>query len=130
MKWVRSALQGLTAPSESIRDLHEAKELIEVASVDDFIGMLLSFPLSPDPETVETISDAVYANSKTLDGRRFAEQFVQKRKADVTSGTAAAKPSKAIPPPAKTAAEALKSRPQLEASGPSFKVIQKKKPRK
>jgi PERQ amino acid-rich with GYF domain-containing protein len=31
------------------------------------------------PET-EIISDSVYANSQTLDGRRFAEEFIRRRK--------------------------------------------------
>lgn len=31
------------------------------------------------PET-EIISDSVYANSSTLDGRRFAEEFIRRRK--------------------------------------------------
>lgn len=44
--------------------------------------MLLSFPLNPDPIVMEIISDSVYANSSTLDGRRFAQEFVAKRKAD------------------------------------------------
>lgn len=44
--------------------------------------MLLTFPLNPDPIVMEIISDSVYANSSTLDGRRFAQEFVAKRKAD------------------------------------------------
>jgi PERQ amino acid-rich with GYF domain-containing protein len=44
--------------------------------------MLLSFPLDPPPSVIEIISDSVYANSGTLDGRRFASEFVAKRKAD------------------------------------------------
>jgi len=44
--------------------------------------MLLSFPLDPPPSVIEIISDSVYANSATLDGRRFAAEFVAKRKAD------------------------------------------------
>lgn len=44
--------------------------------------MLLSFPLNPDPTVMEIISDSIYANSATLDGRRFAQEFCTKRKAD------------------------------------------------
>lgn len=44
--------------------------------------MLLDFPLDPDQSTMEIISDSVYANSSVLDGRRFASDFVQRRKAD------------------------------------------------
>lgn len=43
--------------------------------VDDFVQQLLLLP----PET-EIISDSVYANSQTLDGRRFAEEFIRRRK--------------------------------------------------
>ena len=31
------------------------------------------------PAEVEVISDSVYANSQTLDGRRFAEEYVRRR---------------------------------------------------
>lgn len=50
---------------------------------DDFIEMLLSFPLDPSPDVIEIIAESVYANSSTLDGRRFAADFVAKRKMDV-----------------------------------------------
>lgn len=43
--------------------------------VDNFVQDLLQLP----PE-VEIISDSVYASSQTLDGRRFAEEFVRRRK--------------------------------------------------
>lgn len=32
------------------------------------------------PAEAEIISDSVYANSQTLDGRRFAEEFIRRRK--------------------------------------------------
>lgn len=44
--------------------------------------MLLSFPLDPPPATVEIIQDSIYASSPTLDGRRFADEFIKRRKAD------------------------------------------------
>jgi PERQ amino acid-rich with GYF domain-containing protein len=43
--------------------------------VDDFVQSLLLLP-----SEMEIISDSVYANSQTLDGRRFAEEFVRRRK--------------------------------------------------
>jgi PERQ amino acid-rich with GYF domain-containing protein len=43
--------------------------------VDDFVQSLLLLP-----SETEIISDSVYANSQTLDGRRFAEEFVRRRK--------------------------------------------------
>lgn len=44
-------------------------------TVDSFVQDLLQLP----PE-IEIISDSVYASSQTLDGRRFAEEFVRRRK--------------------------------------------------
>ena len=42
--------------------------------------MLLSF--SPESkDTQEIVSDIVYANSATLDGRRFAAEYIKRRKA-------------------------------------------------
>ncbi|WFC97976.1 hypothetical protein MYAM1_000696 [Malassezia yamatoensis] len=52
------------------------------ANIDEFLDMLLSFPLNPTPDVEEIIAEAVYANSKTLDGRRFATDFVSRRKKD------------------------------------------------
>lgn len=88
--------------------------------------MLLSFPLDPDPSTVEIISDLIYASSTTLDGRRFASEFVSKRKADVTSrpkGASTSGTAKAI-----SIADVVKTQPkpaQNEWGG--FKVVNKKK---
>ncbi|KAJ5168492.1 uncharacterized protein N7482_004086 [Penicillium canariense] len=44
-------------------------------NVDDFVQQLLFLPAE-----AEIISDSVYANSQTLDGRRFAEEFIRRRK--------------------------------------------------
>ncbi|KAL8672849.1 MAG: hypothetical protein Q9168_002725 [Polycauliona sp. 1 TL-2023] len=43
--------------------------------VDDFCTQLLFLP----PET-DIISDSIYSSSQTLDGRRFAEEFIRRRK--------------------------------------------------
>lgn len=43
--------------------------------MDDFVQQLLFLPTE-----AEIISDSVYANSQTLDGRRFAEEFIRRRK--------------------------------------------------
>jgi PERQ amino acid-rich with GYF domain-containing protein len=56
--------------------------------VEEFMQMLLSFPLDPSPAVIEIISDSIYANSSTLDGRRFAAEFCQKRKADAAAARA------------------------------------------
>jgi PERQ amino acid-rich with GYF domain-containing protein len=59
--------------------------LIARLLVEEFMQMLLSFPLDPSPTVIEIISDSVYANSSTLDGRRFAAEFCQKRKLDAAA---------------------------------------------
>ena len=88
--------------------------------------MLLTFPLDPDPTTIEIISDLIYASSTTLDGRRFASEFVARRKADVTSrpkGASAAGAAKQL-----SIADVVKTQPkpaQNEWGG--FKVVNKKK---
>lgn len=53
--------------------------------VDDFIEMLLTFPLDPAPDMVDIIAESVYTNSSTLDGKRFAADFVGKRKLDAAN---------------------------------------------
>jgi PERQ amino acid-rich with GYF domain-containing protein len=96
--------------------------------------MLLSFPLDPDPSTVELISDLVYANSTTLDGRRFASEYIAKRKSDATSarsGTRSATTTIAKTPAAPTSmAEIARQQPKTQAAGNEwggFKVVNKKK---
>jgi PERQ amino acid-rich with GYF domain-containing protein len=47
-------------------------------AVDEFVGLLSAFPAE-----TSIIADSVYANSKTLDGNRFAEEYLRKcRSAD------------------------------------------------
>ncbi|KAF9956161.1 hypothetical protein BGZ72_002987 [Mortierella alpina] len=65
LRWCRQALKGL-----------------QNVVLEDFIQMLLSFPLNPDPMTVEIIQDSIYANSQSLNGRQFADEFIKRRKAD------------------------------------------------
>ncbi|KAF8759050.1 GYF domain [Rhizoctonia solani] len=68
LKWLKESLKGLNG-----------------INVEEFMQMLLSFPLDPSPAVIEIISDSIYANSSTLDGRRFAAEFCQKRKADAAA---------------------------------------------
>ena len=89
--------------------------------------MLLSFPLDPDASTVEIISDLIYANSTTLDGRRFAAEFVSRRKADATARSKAGAGSgagKVI-----SIADVVKAqpKPQAQSEWGGFKVVNKKK---
>lgn len=43
--------------------------------MDDFVRNLLQLP----PES-DILSEAIYGNSQTLDGHRFAEEFIRRRK--------------------------------------------------
>jgi PERQ amino acid-rich with GYF domain-containing protein len=99
--------------------------------VDEFITMLLSFPVNADAGTLEIISDMVYANSPTLDGRRFAETFSLKRKADAGVSVKGRQPSVPPAPPivVKSAADAVRSMPKKEESF-NFKIVQSKKQKK
>ena len=84
--------------------------------------MLLSFPLDPDPSTLELISDLIYANSTTLDGRRFASEFVSKRKVDAKSGAASAS-AKPL-----SIADVVRAQPKaVQNEWGGFKVVNKKK---
>ncbi|KAG0213854.1 hypothetical protein BGX31_001188 [Mortierella sp. GBA43] len=65
LRWCRTALKDLQG-----------------VVLEDFIQMLLTFPLNPDPMTVEIISESIYANSRSLNGRQFADEFTKRRKAD------------------------------------------------
>lgn len=98
--------------------------------------MLLTFPVQADSSTLEIISDAVYANSRTLDGRRFAEQFALKRKADAGLSTKGKQPSvpAAAPiqlgtPSQPTAAQILQSKAKTEEAL-NFTVVPSKKGKK
>lgn len=95
-------------------------------SVEDITSMLLSFPLDPDPSTLEIISDLIYANSTMLDGRRFATEFVTKRKADATAkpkGSASVN----IPGKPQSIADVVKTQPKPTQNEWGFKVVNKKK---
>jgi PERQ amino acid-rich with GYF domain-containing protein len=77
-KWTKSALgKGLNNNmngNDTLLD-YKTKRLLTKVIVDEFVQTLLLLPLE-----TEIISDSVYAHSQTLDGRRFAEEFVRRRK--------------------------------------------------
>ncbi|GBE78526.1 predicted protein [Sparassis crispa] len=111
LRWLSDSLKGLNGS----------------VSYEEITSMLLSFPLDPDSSTVEIISDLIYASSTTLDGRRFASEFVSKRKADASSRP---KGASSVGAAGKTPsiAEVVKAQPkpaQNEWGG--FKVVNKKK---
>ncbi len=99
------------------------------SSVDSFVQDLLQLP----PE-IEIISDSVYASSQTLDGRRFAEEFVRRRKlADKGIVEPAANVAPAGPDNKSGGggwSEVAKKGPAVapkEESNAAFKVVSKKK---
>ncbi len=51
------------------------QQVLIVFLVDDFVQMLSEFP----PEA-GVIADSVYAQSQIMDGRRFAEEFLRRKK--------------------------------------------------
>ena len=97
--------------------------------------MLLSFPLDASADVLEIVSDSVYANSSTLDGRRFANEFSQRRKIDVAARypniLLNGKPAKAVLARAagssSSMADALKSQPVAKTPEWSVKVGGSKK---
>jgi PERQ amino acid-rich with GYF domain-containing protein len=109
IRWTKQALTGLSVP------------------VDDFISMLLSFPVDPPAssraEVQEIIADSVYASSSTLDGRRFAAEFMTRRKADAKRDTS--KPVAKIG----SLADVVKTQAKAPAADVGFKVVKAKKKR-
>lgn len=67
LNWARSALKGLNPG----------------VNFAEFLQLLLSFGTDGGKDTREIISDSIYANSATLDGRRFADEFCKRRKEDL-----------------------------------------------
>ncbi|KAM0751904.1 hypothetical protein T439DRAFT_287944 [Meredithblackwellia eburnea MCA 4105] len=111
LKWCKDALKGLTV------------------NMDEFIQMLLSFPLDASADVLEIISDSVYANSSTLDGRRFANEFNDRRRLDVAARHPhlIMKKAAAVPSKPSSMAEALKQAQQPKTSDWNVKVGNGKK---
>lgn len=65
--WAKTALRDLDAS----------------VSFDDIFQLLLSFAPSAGKDTQDIISETIYSNSRTVDGRRFAEEFVRRRREDM-----------------------------------------------
>jgi len=85
------------------------------------------------PPDIEIISDSVYANSETLDGRRFAEEFLRRKK---LADKGIVDPANSTTPQSATAdnksgggwSEVAKKGPApKEESNAAFKVVSKKK---
>ncbi|GAB1517879.1 kinesin-like protein [Rhizoctonia solani] len=109
LKWLKESLKGLNG-----------------INVEEFMQMLLSFPLDPSPAVIEIISDSIYANSSTLDGRRFAAEFCQKRKADAAAARTKPGSTSGAKVPRASLAEVVKTQPKPVQSEWGFKTVQKK----
>lgn len=102
-------------------------EIIDSFAVDEFIQMLLTFPVEPPQkdEMLEIIAESVYANSSTLDGRRFANNFYTRRKEDakerLSSNGKSAGGAKVT-----SLADIVKTQPKAPGNDFGFKVVKKK----
>lgn len=128
LKWLSDSLKGLNSSVKGVDcSLYAFIHLIVICTVEEIISMLLSFPLDLDASTVEIISDTIYSNSTTLDGRRFASEFVSKRKADANArskGSTISAQSSAKPV---SIADVVKATPKAAQAEWGFKVVNKKK---
>ncbi|KAI0047672.1 hypothetical protein FA95DRAFT_1558882 [Auriscalpium vulgare] len=104
MKWLSDSLKGLNSS----------------VNYEETASMLLSFPLDADATTTEIIAELVYDNSPTIDGRRFAQEFVTRRKADAVARKSGRAPS---------IADVVKAQPKAsqQSEWGGFKVVNKKK---
>ncbi|OLY79867.1 GYF domain-containing protein mpd2 [Smittium mucronatum] len=79
---VKSAGKSHTPSAEFLNWCRMTLGSLTGINVDEFIEVLLSFPLDPPKSSLEIISDQVYAYSKNLNGYAFASEFVKRRKQD------------------------------------------------
>ncbi|KAF8446148.1 hypothetical protein L210DRAFT_840512 [Boletus edulis BED1] len=110
LKWLGESIKGLNTS----------------VNLEEMISMLLSFPLDPDQSTIEIISDLIYANSTTLDGRRFASEYVNRRKVDAASRRGTVGSSGPSNKPV-SIADVVKTQPKPAQQEWGFKVVNKKK---
>ncbi|KAF5095658.1 hypothetical protein D0Z00_003059 [Geotrichum galactomycetum] len=106
LNWCKSSLQ----------DLHSG------VNHNELLSMLFSLPASS--ESKEIIAETIYSSSTTMDGRRFADEFIKRRKSadnEISSNTSWSD----ILQKAQTA-----SKPVNDGWNVSFKVVGKKKGRK
>jgi PERQ amino acid-rich with GYF domain-containing protein len=124
LRWMSGALKGLNKGVDRVC----APPVLFACLLTNALEDLTSFPLDPDPSTVELIAEMIYANSTTLDGRRFAAELVAKRKTDAASRPKGvpAVPAKAGPV---SIADVVRSQPKAVAGNEwgAFRVVNKKK---
>ncbi|CAO3615434.1 unnamed protein product [Cunninghamella echinulata] len=113
---IQPAKKPTNGPSESFKlwCKQSLRDLNAGVNADEILKMLLSFPL--DNSVNEIIQDIIYANSTSMDGRRFAAEFMKRRKADINNNDkVASTASSTIAPPSINTVE-----------DDSFQVVNKK----
>jgi len=106
--------------NDSLKGLHNS------VSVEEIMNMLLTFPIEADASIREIISETIYTNSTTMDGRRFAEEFVSRRKADAVAHAKNGGAARGSVKPA-SIADVVKAAPKATQPEWGFKVVNKKK---
>jgi PERQ amino acid-rich with GYF domain-containing protein len=94
--------------------------------VDEFVRMLADFPAEAG-----VIADAVYANSQLMDGRRFAEEFLRRKKL-ADKGVIESAPGAGFSTASESKgsggwSEVAKKNPPKEEQAAGFKVVPNKK---
>ncbi|OBZ81384.1 hypothetical protein A0J61_10566 [Choanephora cucurbitarum] len=86
-KPVATAPPKSSGPSEDFRRWcrKALRDLNSGVNQDEIMDMLISFPV--DASAAEIIEDVIYANSLRIDGKRFAQEFMKRRKADMAGRT-------------------------------------------
>jgi PERQ amino acid-rich with GYF domain-containing protein len=130
LKWLTDSLKGLNS-TVNCTAVVACFSIVVIsdycAAVEEIMSMLLSFPMDPDPTTVEIISDLIYANSTVLNGRRFASEYISKRKADAASRPQGVSPSGGVGKPV-SIADVVKAQPKsAQPEWGGFKVVNKKR---
>lgn len=110
----------------SLSDYRERYPLTR-ATVDDFVRMLTELGAEPT-----VLAEAVYGNSQLMDGRRFAEEFLRRKKLaekGVFESAAGAGFSTASEPKSSGgwSEVAKKGPPKVEEPTAGFKVVPNKK---
>ena len=111
-KWAKAQLSG---------------KLNSGTKVDDFVDMIVDFPLE-----VDLLAEAVYGSSDIVDGRRFAEEFIRRRR---LADKGIIEDNKALPTAEskntnggwnEVAKKGPVSVPKEDATAAGFKVVSKK----
>jgi PERQ amino acid-rich with GYF domain-containing protein len=126
-KWAKNELsRGLNSGINGKSSKSDLSGNCNNGIVDDFVRMLADFPAEAG-----VIADSVYANSQLMDGRRFAEEFLRRKKlADkgiVESASSAGFSTAGDSKGSGGWSEVAKKGPPKEEPSAGFKVVPNKK---